>query len=273
LAGAGNYLLNMARVFGESGRYVSNEAARQSRELVIRLAVSAAVLGLVEGAILSSMVPLGVVSGWFRTAVAVLTIGGMWLFVKWTLRKLADLDMEREAMRRGAAGEWQVGDALSNLPDEFFVVNDVSTSSGNLDHIVIGPTGVFVLDAKNWRGVVAADGSGELLLNGKATEKPVVRQLVGRMMGIREKVVRLAPGLDPYFQAVLVFTAARVDASWGATHNAHCVRGEQLHNYIVEKNNGRLGPGEVERIAQAFLGLAHMDREFTRAIGQKSVGH
>jgi len=41
------------------------------------------------------------------------------------------------------------------------------------------------------------------------------------------------------------------------------VRDDQLHEYIVEKDFGkRLSAAEIQRLAQAFLGLAHMDREF-----------
>jgi hypothetical protein len=131
------------------------------------------------------------------------------------------------------------------------------------DHLA-GSTGVFVLDTKNWRGVVSADGKGELLLNGKPTDKPQIRQFVGRVMGMKDKIHVLVPELDPYFQAVFVFTAARVDANWGLTGNVHCVRDDQLFDYIVEKDFGRgLKHNEAERIAQAFLGLAHMDRDFT----------
>jgi hypothetical protein len=83
-------------------------------------------------------------------------------------------------MRRGAAGEIHVGNILTDFPDDFCVINDLTTPFGNLDHVVVGPTGVFVLDSKNWRGVVSADGKGELLLNGQPTDKPHVRQFVGR---------------------------------------------------------------------------------------------
>jgi len=123
---------------------------------------------------------------------------------------------------------------------------------------------VFVLDSKNWRGVVAADGKGELLLNGAPTDKPQVRQFVGRMLGIKARVLALAPGLDPYYQALFVFTAARVEAKWGSTGNVHCVRDDQLNEYIVEKQGKRLSSNEIQRIAQAFLGLAQMDREFAQ---------
>ena len=130
-----------------------------------------------------------------------------------------------------------------------------------MDHVVIGPTGVFALDTKNWRGVVSADGKGEVLINGRF-EKPYIRQFVGRVMGIKDRVKALAPGVDPYIQAVFVFTSARVDANWGTTGNVHCIRDDQLHDYIVESKKGkRLTPKEV--IARAFAALARMDPHFS----------
>lgn len=128
---------------------------------------------------------------------------------------------------------------------------------------MVGPTGVFVLDAKNWRGVVQADGKGELLLNGKPTAKADIRRYVGRIMGVKEKVRSLPGGAEFYFQGVFVFTAARVEAAWGKTGNVHCLREDQLRDYIVEKEFGRrLKSEKVELVAQAFLGLAYMDRGF-----------
>lgn len=83
------------------------------------------------------------------------------------------------------------------------------------------------------------------------------------MLEIRDKVRTLAPGPEPFFQALFVFTAARVEAKWGSTGNVHCIRDDQLYAYIAEKNFGqRLKLGEVQAVAQAFLGLAHMDRDF-----------
>ena len=62
-----------------------------------------------------------------------------------------------------------------------------------------------------------------------------------------------------------MFTAARVEAKWGSTGNVHCVRDDQLHEYIVEKQFGkRLSSNETRRLAQAFLALAQMDREFAQ---------
>jgi hypothetical protein len=83
-------------------------------------------------------------------------------------------------------------------------------------------------------------------------------------MGIKDRVKALAPNLDPYFQAVFVFTSARVDANWGTTKNVHCIRDDQLHDYIVESKRGsKLTKEQVETIARAFLGLANMEKDFT----------
>ena len=193
----------MAKILGESGRYVSDEAVRQRRRILVTVCGIIAVLGVIEGIILSSYIPLGWLAGWGKAAILLVALIGIWAIDKWGNEKLTVIEKKQDNMRRGAAGEIQVGNLLTNLPDEFCVINDLFTPNGNIDHVVVGPTGVFVLDAKAWRGVVASDGKGELLLNGQPTDKPYVRQFVGRMMGVREKVLTLAPGMEAHFNAVL----------------------------------------------------------------------
>jgi hypothetical protein len=80
---------------------------------------------------------------------------------------------------------------------------------------------------------------------------------------MKDRLKALAPGMDPYIQAVFVFTSARVEAKWGATGAVHCVRDEQLYDYIVGGKRGRkLSPKEAKTIAQAFSALARMDEAF-----------
>ncbi len=92
------------------------------------------------------------------------------------------------------------------------------------------------------------------------------------MMGMKDRVKALAPGLDPFFQALFVFTSARVDARWGTTGNVNCIRDDQLFDHIVENQRSqKLTKQEVDTIAQAFLGLAHMDADFTASVAQPNV--
>jgi hypothetical protein len=196
----------------------------------------------------------------------VITAGGfavIWLVWRLSDRKLDALEKERMAMRKGAIGEAAIGVILNDFPDDFRVINDLSTPFGNVDHIVVGPTGVFLIDTKNWRGVVSDDGKGELLHDNQPTDKPHVKQFTGRIMGMKEQVKMLAGGLDPYFQGVFAFPSARVDANFGKTGWIHCVRDDRLYDYIVDSKLGKkLRIEEVERIAQAFLALAQMDKGF-----------
>ncbi|AUB58791.1 nuclease [Methanobacterium sp. MZ-A1] len=55
---------------------------------------------------------------------------------------------------KGLEGEKMVADYLNTLPKDYFVYNDVKLpgKGGNIDHIVIGPTGVYVIETKNYSG-------------------------------------------------------------------------------------------------------------------------
>ncbi len=56
--------------------------------------------------------------------------------------------------RKGLEGEQRVASELSYLSDEFLLLNDVMLpgSRGNIDHVLVGPTGVFVFETKNYSG-------------------------------------------------------------------------------------------------------------------------
>jgi Nuclease-related domain len=69
------------------------------------------------------------------------------------------------AGRRGAAGERRTARLLGQLEwHGWAVLHDLALpgSRANLDHLVIGPGGVFVIDSKHYRGHLRLDGSGRL---------------------------------------------------------------------------------------------------------------
>ena len=64
---------------------------------------------------------------------------------------------------KGAVGELKVIKNLEGLPEDYFLLNDVfleideyitfnnsKLKSAQIDHLVVGPTGVYVIEAKNW---------------------------------------------------------------------------------------------------------------------------
>ena len=61
----------------------------------------------------------------------------------------------------GWTGEKQVTKLLgSKLSDDYLLLNDLRLRSGggDIDHIVLGPNGIFVLETKNWSGDVTCHG-------------------------------------------------------------------------------------------------------------------
>jgi hypothetical protein len=67
------------------------------------------------------------------------------------------------AWRRGAAGERRTARQLDRLTaDGYVVFHDLAVpgSPANVDHLVIGPSGVFVVDSKQWSGSVHQGSDG-----------------------------------------------------------------------------------------------------------------
>jgi hypothetical protein len=61
----------------------------------------------------------------------------------------------------GWQGEKQVAKLLtSTLSDDYYLLNDLylRNGGGDIDHIVLGPNGVFVLETKNWSGNISCNG-------------------------------------------------------------------------------------------------------------------
>jgi hypothetical protein len=68
------------------------------------------------------------------------------------------------AWERGSIGEQKLAEALAGLPD-IKLLHDrrVPGTKGNIDHVVIAPAGVFVVDAKLYKGMIQIRDVGGLL--------------------------------------------------------------------------------------------------------------
>jgi len=98
------------------------------------------------------------------------------------------------AYERGALGEENTARALAALPGlDWRVFHDVHWPGrryANIDHVVVGPGGVFVIDSKAWSGDVAVV-DGMLRQNGHRRERHVLAAMDAALA-----VAELVPGLD-----------------------------------------------------------------------------
>ena len=272
---AGISVKRMAKILGDPGRYVADQSAKKHRWFVLSAMAGMCLLSFLLGAFL--VLYFG---GLFKSATVAIPFSlAVMLFIvligKIVDRRMDQYDRERRNYMKGATGELAVAQKIDDLTDEFCVIHDLPTPFGNLDHVVIGPTGVFVLETKNWKGVVSADGEGGIHVNGKPPLKNPIKPLIGRMMSVRDKVKVLCDAVDelPYFNALLVFPSARIDARWGQTGKARCLNDEQVHKYITEvPTERRLNAGQIEQLANAFRALATMKKEFGSQAAKETKG-
>jgi hypothetical protein len=143
----------MAKVLGQPGRYVTAQFTKKLQAKIFAIYLSLSPMMFFCG-YLVTIKPV------YSLPLLILFIGALFLGNKYLKRHLGQLETERINFRKGAVGEAIVGYVLESFPDDFRIIHDLTTPHGNIDHIVIGPTGVYVIDAKNWRGVVSAEGHG-----------------------------------------------------------------------------------------------------------------
>jgi hypothetical protein len=136
------------KVLKKTGNYLRNKALR--RLSISILLVIIFVLGVVSEIPFSLIyIDIGRYEG-VRALFLLVILIFAWLFYR-----------GYSGYRRGYEGEKTVTKILtSTLGDEYSLINDVNIHDGygNVDHVVLGPNGVFVIETKNFVGRIVCDG-------------------------------------------------------------------------------------------------------------------
>ena len=131
------------------------------------------------------------------------------LAVLFASRKLKDL----RAIKRGEQGELIVAQAIERdlLPNGYSVLHDVQLKNGkrrfNVDHLLIGPNGVFAIETKNYskpkRGEVKVTYDGKhVRWNGVSHKDDEARQAIAVAMAVKELIFK-ETGLKVFVKPVL----------------------------------------------------------------------
>jgi Nuclease-related domain len=113
--------------------------------------------------------------------------------------------------RRGAVGERRTARLLGPLERHgWAVLHDLAVpgSRANLDHVVIGPGGVFVIDSKQYRGRLQLDSSGRLW-HGPYLLAPTLRAVSFEA----DQAAQVLP--DPGVAVVPIVAVHGVQVPWG----------------------------------------------------------
>jgi hypothetical protein len=253
----------MATVIGNPGRYATERSIQAFQRILLTTMLFLLGIGVIEGLVLASLFSRFLLSPWVVIGAQVILGVVAWRLCVAQTQRVDRYERERANWKSGAEEECVVASVLDGLPKEFVVFHDFNTAQGNFDHLIVGPTGLFALETKNFRGTIASGADGELVRDGVPVTEPHVKRLVCRIMAVREKLIALA-GYEVFIQGVMVFPKARVQAKFGSTQSVHCLREGRLCDYLTDAKWGRkLTPLQVDVFRRAFTGIAGMDRNFS----------
>jgi Nuclease-related domain len=195
------------------------------------------------GAILAATV--GGLLGSLLAARLGLVLGGLAAVAAgWGLRFRPSTDAA--AWQRGAAGERRTARLLDPLERHgWAVLHDLAIpgSRANLDHLVIGPGGVFVIDSKQYRGRLQLDPSGRLW-HGRHPLAPTLRVVDFEA----DQAAQVLP--DPGVAVVPIVAVHGAQVPWGkvVTDGVRVVTARRLPS-LLRQLPVVLGPERVTWLA------------------------
>jgi Nuclease-related domain/TadE-like protein len=192
---------------------------------------------------------------------------------------------EREAQEQvGLEGERQVGQVLArDLPEEYVLINGLKLprSAGDIDHVVVGPTGVFLLETKTMAGhiVCEPDGTWRRTRVGRAgtpyaayigdPAAQVQRNIFTVRTSLRKRLPELFGGVPLWIESLIVFPHPRseLDVEHSRIPAMHIEQAAAYVRLFVPQRG--LQPDEVDQVVDALL-VEGGERE--RAAVETTVG-
>jgi hypothetical protein len=152
----------------------------------------------------------------------------------------------------GDLGERDIGNELKNLISDFICISDFETGRGNIDKIVIGPTGVWTLEVKSHKASLNFDGN--ILLNsGRPFERNFLSQAYAEAKTLGD-LINAKTGLNINVQAVLVFSNkyAKVRLGLKQCKGVYVVQKAWLNKLLTETHVQRLDNLTVLKIKECL---------------------
>jgi hypothetical protein len=145
-----------------------------------------------------------------------------------------------ERRDRGATGEEQVGSLLEEMADHGWrVIHDASLGRGNVDHILVGPPGVFTIETKSHEGPVRVSRVHGATLSQAQAQRRAIERVTGFAV-----------------EPLLVYSRAWVDRPMARRKGVRVVPSRMLVGYLTRLPE-KLSSREIERarslVAQALL--------------------
>jgi hypothetical protein len=137
---------------------------------------------------------------------------------------------------QGDTGEWQIKKELLRLPSNYTVFQDVDLGRGNIDFVVVGPSGVFAVEVKSHRGKIVFDGS-RLLKYGQPFRSDFLNQAWGEKMSLQSHLSKTGTSIEVV--PILVFTRAWLDFGFQPVRGVYVLRKNMILRFIQFINKSK----------------------------------
>jgi hypothetical protein len=195
---------------------------------------------------------------WIYASFALITVAFLALRIRKYLPEMRNLKL-------GAEGEKAVGQYLERLRSQGYeIFHDIPASGFNVDHVIIGPTGVYAIETKTWRKPKRGDSritfdGATLLKGGFALDRdPVVQARAQATWLVR--VLAEGTGRTYFVKPVVLFPGWFVENTKGTFDQVWVLEPKALPGFL-EREPHRLEADQVR------LASYHLSR-YIRTSGQ-----
>ena len=151
---------------------------------------------------------------------------------------------------KGARGEEKVALLLETLPGGYHVFHDVPCGeAGGIDHLVVGPTGCFVVETKFWSGEVTLE-SGVIRVGGELPSRspiPQVRASVSALRAFLEERLEAVPACVP----VVCFASNTLAGGRCVAEDTTVCNASELLSLVLA-SSGHVSADDVERVVKVM---------------------
>ena len=148
----------------------------------------------------------------------------------------------------GAIGERKTAKALSRLDSNYRILHDrkIRGRKSNIDHIVIGPTGIFAIETKNVKGRVTLQG-GHLMVGGRKRD-PYIEEAWREADAVQDALAPVMASLGKEVAPIICFHRAELPWGRSSVQSVPLVGTRGLRK-LIAKGPVVLTPNQVESVA------------------------
>jgi hypothetical protein len=169
---------------------------------------------------------------------------------------------ELKQLKQGIEGEKAVGQFLERLRESGYqVFHDVMGDDFNVDHVIIGPAGVFTIETKTiskpMRGEVKIQFDGETIqVNGQTMERNPVRQAKAQASWLK-KILQETTEREYKVRPVVVFPGWYIEQKAGSSRELWVLEPKALPSFlenapdVLSAEEIKMASGHLSRFIRA----------------------